>query len=192
MSAKLADEMDSDMFDTMTITKALGGFCGALLVFMLGGWAAEGIYSRGHGASHGGEYGEVVQAYIIEVEGAATEAGAEPVEEGPSFEELFAVADPVAGESAFRACAGCHAVEAGKNGTGPYLHGVVGRAVETAVGFEYDGALIAVNDIWTPEQLDLFLADPQGYAPGTKMSYSGMRKAEDRANVIAYLATLGG
>jgi cytochrome c len=192
MSAKLADEMDRDMFDTMTITKALGGFCGALLVFMLGGWAAESIYSRGHGGGHAGDHGEELQAYVIEVEGAEAAEDTEAVAEGPTFAELFAVADPVAGESAFRACAGCHAVEAGKNGTGPYLHGVVGRAVESAVGFEYDGALIAVNDIWTPEQLDLFLTNPAEYAPGTKMSYAGMRKAEDRANVIAYLATLGG
>lgn len=189
MCAKVSHGMESDMFDTMTITKALGGFCGALLVFLLGGWFAETVSSRGHGVAHDGE---LAQAYVIEVAGAEPAADAEPVKEGPSFEELYAVADPVAGESAFRACAGCHAIEAGKNGTGPYLHGVVGRAVETAVGYDYDGALSAVVDVWTPEQLDLFIQNPSDYAPGTKMSYAGMRNAEDRANVIAYLATLGG
>jgi cytochrome c len=184
MGAKLADEMDSDMFDTMTITKAVGGFCGALLVFMLGGWFAETIFSRGHGGGHGHE----VAAYVIEVEGADSEDAA-PAEEGPSFEELFAVADPAAGERAFRACQSCHSLESGKNGTGPYLHGVVGRPVETAVGFEFDGALIAVNDVWTPESLDAFIANPKEYAPGTKMAYPGMRDPVDRANLIAFLAT---
>jgi cytochrome c len=184
MSAKLADKMDSDMFDTMTITKAVGGFCGALLVFLLGGWFAETIFSRGHGGGHGHE----VASYVVEVPGEEAEEAA-PVEEGPSFEELFAAADVSKGETAFRACQSCHSLEAGKNGTGPYLHGVVGRPVEAATGYQYDGALLAVNDVWTPESLDAFIANPKGYAPGTKMGYSGMRNPVDRANLIAFLAT---
>ena len=89
----------------------------------------------------------------------------------------------------FRACQACHSLEAGKNGTGPYLHGVVGRPVESATGYEYDGTLIAVNDVWTPEEINAFITNPKEYAPGTKMAYAGMRDPVDRANLIAFLAT---
>ncbi len=175
--------MDRDMFDTMTMTKVLGGLCGTLLVFLLGGWVAEEIYHTGGG--HGDDHG---QGYTIAV--AASGDSDEPVEEGPAFEEVYAMADAAEGEGEWRACASCHKLEAGENGTGPYLFGVVGRDVAGADGFSYSGALIAVNDVWTPEALNLFLESPKGYAPGTAMSYNGMRNIEDRANLIAYLDSL--
>jgi len=188
MGANLTAGTESDMFDTMTLTKTLGAFCGALLVFMLGGWAAETIY---HDAKAGGHGDHAEQHFVVEVEGAEEEA---PAEEGPSFEEVFAAADPVAGEGEFRACAACHSIVAGENGTGPYLHGVVGRPVQSAQGFEaYSGALIAANpDTWTPEALNAFLENPGDYADGTTMTYNGMRNVEDRANLIAYLDSLDG
>ncbi len=172
------------MFDTMTLTKATGALCGSLLVFLLGGWAAESIYSMGGG--HGDEH---VQGYVIDT--GADDAGAAPVDEGPTFAELFAAADLGNGERAFRNCAACHAVVKGENKTGPYLYGVVGRAVGTAEGFTaYSGALSAVVDVWTPEELNAFLENPRGYAPGTSMAYAGMRKAQDRADLIAYLQSV--
>lgn len=185
MGANLPAEMESDMFDTMTLTKTVGALCGSLLVFMLGAWVAEIIFSDGHGDHH-------EQMFVVFVEGAEEDAA--PVEEGPSFEELYAVADPAAGEGEFRPCAACHSVVAGENGAGPYLAGIVGRPVQSAQGFEnYSGALIAVNpDTWTPEALNAFLEKPDAYAPDTSMNFGGIRRAEDRANLIAYLATLGG
>ena len=170
------------MFDTMTLTKVLGGFCGALLIFLLGGWGAEIIYHQG---GHG-EEGE--QGFLIAVEESDGEAA--PEEEGPAFEELFAAADPSSGEGVFRACQGCHAVEPGVNGTGPSLYGVVGREVDSVEGYEYSGALEEVADVWTPENLNHFLEDPRGWAPGTKMTYNGLRSAEDRADLIAWLDSL--
>jgi cytochrome c len=177
--------MESDMFNTMTLTKTLGALCGSLLVFMLGAWFAEIVIAGSHD-----DHAE--PAFVVAVEGAETEEA--PVEEGPSFEELFAAADVAAGEDAFRACAACHAIVAGENGTGPYLHGVVGRPVQSAQGFEaYSGALIAANpDAWTPTELNHFIENPGDYADGTTMSYPGMRKVEDRANLIAYLDSLDG
>lgn len=173
------------MFDTMTWTKIVGGFCGAFLVFLLGGWAAKEIYA-------GGGHGEGEQAYVIEV--ASTGAGTEEVvEEGPPFADLLAVADAAAGEATFgRACGGCHKIEDGVNGTGPHLYGLVNRPVQAVADFEYSGALIAVIDVWTPDSLNSFITDPGAYADGTKMTYNGMRSAQDRANVIAYLASIGG
>ena len=171
------------MFDTMTSTKLLGGFAGTFLIFLLGKWVAEEVY-------HVGGHGEHEQAYVIEV--ADPDADAGPVEEGPSFEEVYASADPAAGEGVFRNCRSCHSIEPGTNMTGPTLYGVVGREVDTVPDYAYSGALEEHADVWSPENLDAFLADPQGYAPGTKMTYSGLRSAEDRANIIAWLDTLDG
>jgi len=168
------------MFDTMTFTKVLGSFCGALLIFLLGSWAAESLYHTG--GKHGDDH---AQGYVIDT---GAEDGAEEVaEEGPSFAELYAAADVGKGERVYNKCAACHKLEQGANGTGPYLYGVVGRDVAAAQGFGYSGNLIAVNDVWTPEELDAFLANPKGYAPGTTMGFAGLPKAEDRANVIAFL-----
>lgn len=183
MGAIKTSGMESDMFDTMTLTKTIGALCGSLLVFMLGAWFAESIFHDSH-AGHGEQH------FVVFVEGAEDEAA--PVEEGPAFAELFAAADVAAGEDAFRACASCHKVVQGENGTGPYLYGVVGRPVQGAQGFaDYSGALIAANpDTWTPEALNAFLENPKAYADGTSMNFGGMRKAEDRANLIAWLDSL--
>ena len=168
------------MLDTMTVTKTVAALCGALLVLLLGGWAAESLYHTGHGK-------DGAQAYVIdtgEVEGAAEE-----VAEAIPFEEIYAAADPAGGERLFRACAACHSLEAGDNGTGPYLHGVVGRDKGAAQGFGFSDAMASQEGSWTPENLSAFLESPRNYTPGTTMSYNGMRDVEDRATLIAYLAT---
>ena len=170
------------MFDTMTMTKVVGAACGSLLVFLLGGWAADALYTTG-GGGHGGE---ASQAYTIDTgAGEATASAAE----GPSFEELYASADAGAGEKVFSKCKACHKVD-GSNGTGPHLNGVVDRAKAQVEGFGYSDALMAMSaESWTPEKLDAFLANPKAYAPGTKMSFAGLPKPADRANLIAWLAT---
>lgn len=168
------------MFDTMTLTKATGAICGSLLVFLLAGWAATSLYSTGgdHGEHH-------VQGFVIDT---GAEEGTEvAVEEGPKFAELFAAADATNGEKVFRNCAACHSLGKGENKAGPYLYGVVGRKVDTAEGYAYSGALEKVVDVWTPDALNAFLENPKGYAPGTAMGFAGLRKAQDRADVIAYL-----
>ena len=177
--------MERDMFDTMTMTKAMGGLCGALLVFLLGGWAAEIIYHGGEGG-HGEEH---AQGYLIEVAG---DDAAEEVVEEIDFSVVMASASAEEGEGLWRNCQSCHALEAGKHGTGPALLGVVNRPVAFYDDFNYSGSLVAVAETWTPENLNAFLENPKGYAPGTAMGYNGMRKIEDRANLIAYLESLGG
>ncbi|MGR3453219.1 c-type cytochrome [Pseudooceanicola sp.] len=171
------------MFDTMTMTKVVGGFCGALLVFLMTAWAAESIYHVGAGG-HGEDH---AQGYVIEV-AEADDAGAAE-EEGPAFEELYAAADPESGAKVFGKCRACHKID-GSNATGPHLDGVVDRAVDAVEGYAYSGALEEHFDVWTPANLDAFLEDPKGTAPGTKMTFAGLKKAEDRADLIAYLATL--
>jgi cytochrome c len=170
------------MFDTMTFTKAGGAICGSLLAFMLISWAGSALFYTGGG--HGGE-GEA-QAYMIDTgEGEATETA----EAGPSFEELYAAADPAAGEKVFAKCKSCHKMD-GTDGTGPHLNGVVDRPKAASAGFGYSDAILALtSEAWTPENLDGFLANPKGYMPGTKMAFAGLPKPEDRANLIAWLAT---
>lgn len=173
------------MFDTMTMTKTVGAVCGSLLVFLLGGWAASSLYHVGS-EGHGGE-GELTQAYSIDTgaEAAPTEAAAA----GPDFATVFASADAAAGEKVFAKCKACHHVD-GKDATGPHLNGVVGRQKASAPGFGYSEALTAMaGDVWSPENLEAFLTSPKAYAPGTKMAFAGLPKVEDRANVIAYLAS---
>ena len=172
------------MFDTMTFTKVLGAVCGSLLVFMLGGWAAQSLYSTGHGGH--GDHAQ--QAYVIDT--GAEEDVAED-EGGVDFEVLLASADAGAGERLFRQCAACHALEDGKNGTGPHLYGLVGRDKGAVDGFKYSAPMLAAEGAWEPANIDGFIANPRGYLAGTTMGYAGMRKPEDRANLIAYLATFG-
>ena len=174
------------MFDTMTLPKIVGGFCGTFLVFLLGGWAAELIYEP---AEDHGE-GEHTQAYVIPVEESA--GGGDEAAEEVDVEAVLASGDAAAGEGLFRNCRSCHSVEAGQNMTGPTLHGVVGRAIDTVPDFNYTGALEQVGEEWSPENLFHFLENPRGVAPGTAMTYAGMRSPEDRANLIAWLATQDG
>lgn len=170
------------MLDTMTFTKIVGGVCGTFLVFLLGKWGAEVLYHTG-----GGGHGEQTAAYVIEVD----EGGSsEPVEE-VDFATLLASADAEKGAKVFGKCRACHKID-GTDATGPHLDGVVGRAIGSVDGFGYSGALNQVGDVWSPENLNAFLADVGGTAPGTTMSFRGLPKDTDRANLIAYLSTLGG
>ena len=170
------------MLDTMTFTKLLGGFCGAFLIFLLGGFFAEFIY---HPPKHHGD--DHHQAYTIDTGDDGAEA--EEVVE-VAFADVYAAADPSEGPKLFRKCSACHKVEAGANGAGPYLHSIVGREVGTASGFSaYSGALSEAADVWTPEALIAFLENPKGFASGTTMNFAGFDDVEDRANIIAWLAT---
>lgn len=168
------------MFDTMVITKIVAGLCAALLIFLVGKWAAESIYMPGHDAAHA----HAVYPLPPE-EGAAEAAPTEP--EVIDVAALYAEADAAAGESLWRNCRACHSLEEGRNGTGPSLHGVVGRGIDTIADFNYSGALLALGDTWTVEALNTFLENPRSAAPGTRISYAGLRDIQDRMNLIAYL-----
>lgn len=166
------------MFDTMTFTKIAASLCGALLVLLLGQWAADTLY---HVDSHG------EQSYVIDT--GADEAAEDVVE--VAFADVFAVADAGAGARIFRQCSACHKLEDGENAVGPHLYGVVGRDVGSTGYGSYSGALSEVAEVWTPENLNGFLENPRGWAPGTSMGYNGLRDIEDRANLIAYLESIG-
>ena len=95
--------------------------------------------------------------------------------------------DAAAGEKLFVKCKTCHTLEAGKNKVGPSLAGLMGRAAASLADFNYSDAMKASGLTWDETTLNEYLADPKGKVPGNKMVFPGMKKDEDRANLIAYL-----
>ena len=87
----------------------------------------------------------------------------------------------------------CHTIDqGGANGIGPNLYGTVGEAIAKGKGgFAFSDALAGVGGNWTFDQLDKWLTSPKAFANGTKMTFAGLPKAEDRANVVAYLNSMG-
>jgi cytochrome c2 len=108
----------------------------------------------------------------------------------------LAAGDVEQGEVVFQKCYACHSVVPGETGlTGPNLFGVVGRAVASAPNFAYSAALERLPArgyrVWTEAALDAYLRSPEDVAPGTAMTLVGLPDANERAHVIAYLATAG-
>ena len=102
--------------------------------------------------------------------------------------------DPAAGEKVFKKCAACHTLSPdGKAKLGPDLYGVIGRTTGTAEGFDYSDVMVKAGEdghVWTEEELSTFLESPKKMFPGTKMTFVGLKKPEERADVIAYIASV--
>jgi cytochrome c len=125
--------------------------------------------------------------YPIEGVSEAGDKGGAAAEQPAAF--YLASADPRLGEQVFKKCTACHtAAKGGPNGTGPDLWGVVGQPIgHHAAGFAYSPALSGKGGNWDWDSLFAWLKSPRDFAPGTKMTFAGLGKPEDRANVIAYL-----
>lgn len=129
--------------------------------------------------------------YVIE--GAAEEAAGPAEMSIAEALNAMPVADLVAaGEKAYAKCQSCHTIDAGgANGVGPNLHAIMGAAVAAKPGFAYSGELKALGGQWDWEKMDAWLKNPKGYVPGTKMSFAGLSKVEDRAAISAFLNAQG-
>ena len=104
------------------------------------------------------------------------------------IEKLLASAAVEKGEAAAKKCAACHTFGKGEpNRVGPNLYGVVGRERGSHAGFNYSAAMKAKPGKWTVEDLNAFLLNPKGFIPGTSMSFAGVPRGSERADLIAYL-----
>lgn len=133
--------------------------------------------------------------YAVEVALEGGDAAAGP-ELPPDWGTVLPAADVAAGEATFAKCKSCHNIEnGGANGTGPNLWAVVGHKPGAHPGFSYSSGMAtfaAANPQWTYDQLNEFIKAPQKHIAGTKMTFVGIKKTDERINLIAYMATKGG
>jgi nitrite reductase (NO-forming) len=100
--------------------------------------------------------------------------------------------DPAAGKLVFRKCQVCHSLESGKDVLGPSLAGIIGRKSGAEPNYAYSPAMKSANLTWDAKTLDAYLDDPQKFVPGNKMPFPGLKTAQDRTDVIAFLAAPAG
>ncbi|MEH6790442.1 c-type cytochrome [Parasphingorhabdus sp.] len=155
---------------------------------LAGGIAALGFSIVSSKYFHAGKHERPeVMGYVIE--GVETSGGADS---GPAIETLLQTADIAAGEKVFGKCAACHTInQGGANGIGPNLWATMGKPHGHVAGFAYSDALKSVPGNWDWTSMDAWLTSPRKYADGTKMTFAGLGKAEDRANLMVYLNAQG-
>jgi cytochrome c len=172
---------------SLETNKIVGAVLLAAMVAMATGFVADLLLPSE------GEHAPAEQAPAEQATAESTAATAEPpapVEDIP-IATLLASADPAAGAAIAKKCATCHSFGKGEAAkVGPNLWGVVGSNPGQMAGFAYSPAVTGLGVPWDYENLNTFLTSPKAYAPGTKMTFAGLKKAEDRAAVVAYLRTL--
>jgi len=118
----------------------------------------------------------------------ATTDAAAGVEAAPDIESLLATADVKRGETLYFQCRACHTLdEGGAHKVGPNLYGVLGQKAGSAPGFSYSDAVKNSDVVWTSEALSAWLEQPAQFLPGNMMVFVGVKKPQDRANLIAFM-----
>jgi cytochrome c len=170
--------------DSFEVNKILGGLLGTVFIIFSVGIASNSLFST-HAPEKPG--------FIIEAaEGDAGGAAAGGAAEATPIADLLAKADAKAGEAVFKKCAACHSIEkGGPNKVGPDLWSIVDRPVASHEGFSYSGAMKEFagggSEKWTFDNLNHFLISPKGFVKGTAMGFAGLKKDDERANLIAYM-----
>jgi len=137
------------------------------------------VYSPGHSETKG---------YIVEGVEAEADAGAGAAEAVQPIAAFLATANPAKGEAQFKKCAACHTVtKGGANGQGPNLYGILGAKVAHLAGFAYSDAVKNHGGNWGWDELSHWVESPRKYIAGNKMSFAGISKPQDRADLLVYL-----
>ncbi|MEQ9641869.1 MAG: cytochrome c family protein [Alphaproteobacteria bacterium] len=166
--------------DTFELNKIAGAVLGAALFVMV---IAE--------ISNFLVHPHQLEKAVIEME--AEEAAPATASDEPQvpLSQLLAEADAAKGEKQAKKCAACHTFDkGGANKIGPNLYAILGRDIASHEGFSYSEALAGLEGDWTWESLSAFLADPKGFAAGTKMAFAGMKRDGQRADLLLYLRNL--
>ena len=172
--------------DSFQLNKLAGAFLGTVFILMSVGIISDTLFDSPAPEKPG---------FLIEAaEAAAPADGGGGAAAAPELiAPLLAAADPAAGEIIFKKCLACHTpAKGGANKVGPNLWGIVGRPVAAHAGFSYSAALkgFAAGGAWDYEKLSAFIAAPKAYVKGTAMGFAGVKKIDERANLIAYLRTI--
>ena len=167
----------------LELNKIVASVLVAGIIAMLVGFIADGLYEEGAQAKHRG--------YQLEVKAPTqTEQPNAPQDESFDINEFLKTADTSRGAKIFAKCAACHDIsKGGPNKVGPNLYAVVGAKHAHSPTYSYSASMLASSGVWTQEELALFLHNPRKYIPGTKMSFIGLSKPQDIADVIKYLET---
>jgi cytochrome c len=174
--------------DSFEFNKIVGALLGTVFVLFSISIISDAIFAA---------HSPTTPGYFIEaeeVEEAAAGGGESPAAP-EAIEPTLASADVGAGEAVFKRCAACHTTEeGGANKVGPNLWDIVGRPMASEEGFSYSAAMREFAEggsvVWDYEHLNGFLLAPKSYVKGTAMSFAGLKKLDDRADLIAYLRTL--
>jgi cytochrome c len=168
--------------DSFEWNKIAGAVLGTLIFIFVIRLVAEAVYEPEKPAKPG---------YVVEgvAETPAGGAPAAPVAEAmPDWGTVLPAADVAAGKTVSVKCEQCHDTSSAKtNKIGPALYGVVGRARASVAGFDYSSAMKAKGGEWSYDEIFKFIKSPGSYIPGTKMSFAGVSRSEDRINLIAFL-----
>jgi cytochrome c len=170
--------------DSFELNKILGAVLGTCLGLLAINIAAGAIFAPTIPAKPGYEIA------VPEQKAGQPAQQAEQQQQQP-IEQLLAKAEVGRGENSAKKCATCHTFnKGGRPLVGPNLWGVVGRPKASEAGFNYSAAIKAKGGNWTIDDLNQFLTNPRGFIPGTNMTFAGLPRGSERADVIAYLNSL--
>jgi cytochrome c len=169
--------------NSFELNKILGALLGCCLILLALNITAGAIFAPEKPAKPG---------YDIAVKEQAAAPGAGPAEPSQPIEVLLASATAEKGQATAKQCQACHTFEkGGPNRVGPNLWGIVGdERGKDRGGFNFSAAMKSKGGKWTYDELNKFLANPRGYIPGTNMTFAGLPRDGQRADVIAFLRTL--
>jgi cytochrome c len=169
--------MDENRFNTIAGWTLFSG------VVALGLASVSSHYFRAGKNDRPEKMGYEIEGVVQEGEGGAAAV---------PLEVLLASADVAKGETSFKKCASCHTnTQGGANGIGPNMWNTMGKPLAGHAGFAYSDALKTKGGSWDWATMDAWLKNPKAFAPGTKMSFAGIGDAQERANLLVYLNSLG-